>query len=779
MQTVLDQPGSSQVIHLSVLGMRCAGCVNTVENSLRSIEGVETASVSFADHSATVKGNVDPGVLKAALHRVGYDSAEMTEMEDVKEQEQQEAQRYRSLMEKAAVAGGYGILLMIAMSSGILPELDAGIGSARWALVSLATLGIMYYSGGHFYSGALKSFRMRQANMDTLIALGTGAAWFYSTIVIDFVNLLPSLAKHAYFEAAVIILAFINLGSALETRARGKTSNAIRQLIGLQPRTARVVRNGKEIDIPIEQVGIAETLRVRPGEKIPVDGIVIEGHSSIDESMLTGEPLPVEKNEQDEVVGGTLNQSGTFLFEATHIGKDTALAQIIDSVRKAQAAKPEIARLVDRIASVFVPIVVAIAVITFLIWWSFGPQPSLGFAFVTAMTVLVIACPCALGLATPISIMVGVGRAAQSGILIRNGEALQGAGKQTCVVVDKTGTVTEGKPTVSSIAGTRGWSQKKCIQFAASVESGSEHPLASAILADAQQRKLALLETKNFEAIAGHGVSASIEDQRVLFGNLALMEKESVECANFPKQLDECSSRGQTAMLLAVDNKVVGLIAVSDPIKADSKAAIADLKKLGMRVLMVTGDNKVTANAIAQEAGISEVRSQVLPQDKAAVVKDLQEKGEIVGMVGDGINDAPALAQANVGYAIGTGTDIAIESADVVIMQGSLSKISEDIRLSRLTLTNITQNLIGAFIYNILSIPIAAGILYPVFGVLLNPMIAGAAMAMSSLTVVTNANRLRWQRLDELGPSKNALSAIGLLEKKFTRKMFGLASHAE
>ena len=749
MQAVSDQISKTEPIRLSIMGMRCAGCVKTVEDSLNDVEGVTEASVSFADHSATVKGTVDIKALKVALKESGYDAAEMVEMEDPREQEEREAERFRSLMKKAGVAGLYGAILMIAASTGVLPELGVDSGSFVWSLVSLTTLAIMYYSGGHFYSGAVKLFKMRQANMDTLIALGTGAAWFYSTIVIDFAYLLPSLAKHAYFEAAVIILAFINLGSAMETRARGKTSSAIRQLIGLQPRTARVVRDGKEVDIPIEEVGLEETLRVRPGEKIPVDGTLIDGRSAVDESMLTGEPLPVEKNAGDEVVGGTLNQSGTFLFTATRIGKDTALAQIIDSVRKAQATKPEIARLVDRIASVFVPIVVVIAVITFMIWWIFGPVPSLGFAFVTAMTVLVIACPCALGLATPISIMVGVGRAAQSGILIRNGDALQSAGKLTTIVLDKTGTVTEGKPTVSALAGTRGWSQKRVLEIAASVEAGSEHPLASAILAAAEKRKLSTMKVKDFKAIAGHGVSATVDGKAVLFGNLELMEKESATLGKFPQKLEEHSSQGHTAMLLAVDKKVVGLVAVSDPIKEDSKEAIEELEKLGIRVLMVTGDNEITARAIAKEAGIAEVRAQVLPEDKAEVVRELQDQGAMVGMVGDGINDAPALAQANVGFAIGTGTDIAIESADIVIMQGSLRKVSEDIKLSRHTLKNIKQNLVGAFIYNTFSIPVAAGVLYPIFGVLLNPMIAGAAMAMSSVTVVTNANRLRWQSLDD------------------------------
>ena len=528
-------------------------------------------------------------------------------------------------------------------------------------------------------------------------------------------------------------------------KARGKTSSAIRQLIGLQPRTARVVREGQEIDVPIADIGLGETLRVRPGEKIAVDGMVLEGHSSIDESMLTGESIPVEKSEGAEVIAGTINGNGSFLFKATRIGRDTLLAHIISSVRQAQASKPEIARLVDKVASVFVPVVVGIAAFTFLVWLIFGPSPSLGYAFVTAMTVLVIACPCALGLATPISIMVSVGRAAQKGILIRNGDALQSAGKLTCVVLDKTGTVTEGKPSVSSVEAAEGYEIDGVLRLAASLETGSEHPLASAIIAEADKRGLERLPIQSFNAVLGRGVQATIEDHAVLLGNQAFMDENKVDCGELSERVKVLAKQGQTPVLLAADGKVIGLVAVADPIKADSASAVAKLKQLGVRVLMVTGDNQATAQAIAALAGITEVRAQVMPQDKAEVVKELQARGEIVGMVGDGINDAPALAQANVGFAIGTGTDIAIESGDVVIMKGSITKVVDAMELSRATVLNIKQNLFGAFIYNTLSIPIAAGLLYPAFGLLLNPMIAGAAMAMSSVTVVTNANRLRSQ----------------------------------
>ena len=732
---------------LSIMGMSCAGCVSTVEGALSAVPGVVSVNVNFADHSAMVKGNADPQALKQSVVSAGYDAAVMEGLENPEEQEALERQRYQALMRKAAVAGIFGAFMMAAEHLNWLPDMGSATGNWVWPEIALITFGILVYSGLHFYLGAAKALSLGQANMDTLIALGTGAAWLFSCIVIDYYSVLPSLAKHAYFEAAVVILAFINLGTGLETMARGRTSGAIRKLIGLQPRTARVMRDGKEIDIPIEDVGLGETLRVRPGEKIAVDGVLFEGHSTVDESMLTGEPLPVEKTVNSEVVAGTINQTGTFLFKATRIGRDTALAQIIKSVRQAQSSKPEIARLVDKIAAVFVPIVVLIAIVTFVLWYYFGPVPSLGYAFVTSMTVLVIACPCALGLATPISVMVAVGRAAQSGILIRQGEALQKAGLLTCVVLDKTGTITEGKPVVSTIRHTAKFDGDTVLKFAASIESGSEHPLAASILAAAKEQQIKLEKVQKFAAIAGHGVEAIIDGNQVYFGNRALMELKGVYAKKYDEQLAELSALGQTPMLLAVDNTIAGIIAVSDPIKKDSVNAVQQLQKLGVRVLMVTGDNEITARAIAKQAGISDVKAQVLPQDKASIIKELQQQGEVVGMVGDGINDAPALAQADVGMAIGTGTDVAIESADVVILQGSLTKVPEAIALSKATVKNIKQNLFGAFFYNTISIPVAAGLLYPFFGILLNPMIAGAAMAMSSLTVVTNASRLRWVNL--------------------------------
>ncbi|MGY6276974.1 heavy metal translocating P-type ATPase [Methylomonas sp. MgM2] len=734
---------------LSILGMRCAGCIAAVETALQGVTGVKSVNVNFADNSAVVIGNPDPELLKSSLQAAGYDGAVMEGLEDPSDEERQEEERYRSLMRKAAVAGALGIPLMLGAHLGWFPLMGTPAGVGFWTKVSFLTLVVLFYSGGHFFTGAVKLLQVKQANMDTLIALGTGSAWLYSSIVIDYSDQLPSLSNHAYFEASAIILAFINLGSALETRARGKTSAAIRALIGLQPRTARVVRNGQEIDIPIEEVGLGETLRVRPGEKIAVDGEIIEGHSTVDESMLTGESLPVEKIVGSNVAAGTINQHGSFLFSATRIGRDTALAQIIHSVRQAQNSKPALARLADKISAIFVPTVVAISVLTFFVWLIAGPDPALGYAFVTSMTVLVIACPCALGLATPISVMVSVGRAAQMGVLIRKGEALQTAGKLTCLILDKTGTVTVGKPTLAHVSAFEDYSEEQVLLKAASLESGSEHPLAAAIIAAAAEKQLQLEKVRRFHAVAGHGISGKIDGKQWLFGNAKLMAENGIDADSHGDAMSELSALGQTPMLLAVDKTVVGIVSVADPIKSDSAQAVSQLRKRGVRILMVTGDNEITAKAIAAQAGIAEVRAQVLPTDKAEVVKELQAQGEVVGMVGDGINDAPALAQADVGFAIGTGTDVAIESADVVLLQGSLLKVPEAIELSKLTVRNIKQNLLGAFFYNTIGIPVAAGLLYPVFGILLNPMIAGAAMAMSSVTVVSNANRLRWIKLDE------------------------------
>ncbi len=734
----------STATRLSVSGMSCAGCVASVENAIKNVDGVLVANVNFAEHTATVEGEVSSDVLVKAIQDAGYDAAQLTGAEDESEKEAAEMAHYRKLLKKAALAGVVGAPQFVFGMAGLLPGFGDTSGRLFWLMVGLLTVIVLVYSGGHFFTGAWKSAKNHNANMDTLIALGTGTAWLYSMVIIASPSLVPPMAQHAYFEAAAIIIALINLGAALEMRARGKTSEAIKRLIGLQPKTARVIRDGVELDIAIEEVGLDETLRVRPGERIAVDGIIIEGHSSIDESMLSGEPMPVEKQKGDEVVAGTINKMGSFLFQAKRIGKDTALSQIVEMVRSAQSSKPAIGRLVDRVSAIFVPSVLIVAVVTFLLWFNFGVGDQVvTLAIVTTMTVLIIACPCALGLATPISIMVGVGKAAEFGVLIRNGDALQLAGKLDTVILDKTGTVTEGRPSVTSVMAIDGWNEDELLQWAGSIEQGSEHPLAEAIVIAAKDKDQSLLQVEQFSAIAGKGVEASIEGKPVLLGNRKLMSERDIDIEALDNSARELTVLAQTPMFIAVDNKAAGIISVSDAIKPDSKDAIQRMHDISLKVVLLTGDNQETANAVARQVGIDEVIAEVLPQDKADQVASLQARGERVGMVGDGINDAPALARADVGFAIGTGTDVAIESADITLMRGSLHSVVDAVEISKATVRNIKQNLFGAFIYNSLGIPLAAGALYPLMGLLLNPMIAGGAMAMSSLTVVSNANRLR------------------------------------
>jgi len=742
---------------LSISGMSCAGCVAGVENALNSVDGVETAAVNFAEHTANVSGNVTAEALVKAVRDAGYDAAELTagDAEQIAEKEQQDLIHYKQLIKKSLAAALVGFPLFIAGLAGLLPPVESLSDKIFWFIIGLFTLAVMIYSGKHFYLGAWKAFRIHNANMDTLIALGTGTAWIFSIFVLFLTDWLPENAHHVYFEATAIIIALINLGSALESKARGKTSEAIKRLIGLQPKTARVLRNGEEIDVPIEEVGLQETIRVRPGEKIPVDGKIIEGNSTLDESMLTGEPMPVAKQSGNEVAAGTINKTGSFLFVSTRIGKDTSLARIIDMVRKAQASKPAIGKLVDKVAAIFVPVVLIIAVITFLLWFNLGPEPSFTYALVATMTVLIIACPCALGLATPISIMVGVGKAAEAGILIRNGDALQQAGKITSIILDKTGTVTEGRPTVTDIKALPTYTKEQCLSLAASIESSSEHPLAQAIIEAATKQHLSIEKALSFQAIAGQGVTANIGEQQVLFGNIKLMQQNKIDIAALQDEVAARSAEAKTPVYLAINGKAAGIITIADPIKPDSKAAITRLKRAGIKVILLTGDNKITAQAVAKSIAVDEVIAEVMPQEKANKVTQLQQANNIVGMVGDGINDAPALAASDVGFAIGTGTDVAIESADITLMQGSLHGVADAIFISRATVRNIKQNLFGAFAYNSLGIPIAAGALYPIMGLLLNPMIAGAAMAMSSVTVVTNANRLRYIKIDQTGKKQS------------------------
>lgn len=733
---------------LIIEGAGCASCVGKIESALKGVKGVSHAEMNFALRTVSVSGNADVQLLINAIENIGYNAKstnEKNENQFLDEKEQADKKYYKSLLLKTIFALSLGIPLMVYSMLGGPMTVNTELERSIWFAIGALCAVTMYISGKHFYIGAWKSLQNHSANMDTLIALGTGTAWLYSMVVVFFPLALPELARHIYFEATAMIIGLINLGLALELKARGKTSLAIKRLIGLQAKTAKVVRDNKELDIEIAQVLANDIVRVRPGEKIPVDGVVIQGRTTIDESMLTGEPMPATKIEGDTVTAGTLNKTGAILFKASHVGKDTVLAQIINLVKRAQNAKPPIGRLADIISGYFVPVVMIIAIVTALLWLNLGAEQALALAVVSATTVLIIACPCALGLATPMSVMVGVGKAAEVGVLIRNGEALQTASKITTMVLDKTGTITQGTPKVTDIIIVdKAYTNESILHVAASIESNSEHPLAQAIVDSASTENINIESASDFQAITGNGVSACLHAQHLLFGNQKLMEKHNVALNGFDKQAQQLAEDAKTPMYLAVDNKLVALIAVSDPIKSDSIAAIKRLQKNNIQVVMLTGDNKATADAVAKQVGINQVFAEVLPKDKANKVTELQAQGEIVGMTGDGINDAPALALANVGFAIGTGTDVAIESADITLMRGSLHGLADAIAVSKATLANIKQNLFGAFIYNVAGVPIAAGILYPFWGILLSPVIAGAAMAFSSLTVVSNANRLRF-----------------------------------
>ena len=704
---------------LIIEGAGCASCVGKIEGALKATLGVVSAEMNFADRTVTVYGTAKTKELIKAVESAGYNAKPIDDSSATGALDEKEAADfayYKKLMRDTFIALSLGVPLMI--YSIVVGEMtvETNLERMSWLVVGILTFGVMYFSGKHFYIGAWKSFKNHSANMDTLIALGTSTAWLYSMVVVFAPDAVPLMARHVYFEATAMIIGLIDLGLALEIKARGKTSEAIKRLIGLQAKTATVVRDNKEVQIGIEQVLFNDIVKVKPGEKIPVDGVVLEGHTSIDESMLTGEPMPAEKAEEDEVVAGTLNKSGMILFRATRVGKDTALAQIINMVKRAQNSKPPIGRLADVISAFFVPVVMITSVLSALAWLNFGPEPA----------------------------MVGVGKAAEAGVLIRNGEALQTASKITAMILDKTGTITEGAPKVTDIILAKATDEKDVLQLAASLESGSEHPLAQAIVESALDQDIELLKIEAFNAITGFGVEASCNNKALLFGNDKLMKLKGIDLTGFVEQAQSLAKEAKTPMYFAVDGELAAIIAVADPIKSDSISAIKRLQANGIRVIMLTGDNKETAAAVAKKAGISEFLAEVLPEDKANKVKELQEGGEIVGMTGDGINDAPALALADVGFAIGTGTDVAIESADITLMRGSLHGLADAIAVSKATLRNIKQNLFGAFVYNVAGIPFAAGVLYPFFGILLSPVIAGAAMAFSSLTVVSNANRLRF-----------------------------------
>ena len=732
---------ATQSIQLNISGATCASCVRTIEIALRDTPGVDSADMNFADRTAQVSGSASTASLIKAVEDAGYGASEARE-EDNGEQEAKERAHYHQLLRHMGLGLGLGVPLMAwGLLGGDMMVRPGETSQWVWLGIGIATLAVLATAGRHFFVGAWKAFRNHNANMDTLIALGTGAAWLYSMVVVLLPSALPEAARHVYFEASAMIIGLINLGQALEVRARGKTSAAVKRLLDLGAKTARVIRDGEEQDIPVEQVQAGDQLRVRPGEKIAVDGTVEEGESRIDESMLTGEPMPVNKAPGDKVSAGTLNEAGTLLYTATAVGKDTALSHIVALVKKAQGSKPPIGRLADQVSAIFVPTIMLIAIAAALVWFNVGPEPRLTHMLISATTVLIIACPCALGLATPMSVMVGVGKAAEYGILIRQGEALQTSSQLDTIVLDKTGTITEGKPAVTDIVCTEGQQEDTVLTLAASVESGSEHPLATAILNESKQRELSLDSASEFQALNGKGVTATINGKTYRLGNRRWLESEGVSI-----KLDSTSltDKGATPLFLSEANTLLGIIGVADRIKDDSKAAIARLKDQGLEVIMITGDIAASANAIAEQAGVDEVMAEVLPEDKAKKIQALQNEGRTVAMVGDGINDAPALAQADVGFAIGTGTDVAIESAAITLMGGSLHGVPDAMAISSATVRNIKQNLFGAFVYNSLGVPVAAGILYPLTGNLLSPVIAGAAMSLSSVTVVTNANRLRF-----------------------------------
>ncbi len=744
---------------LSINGMTCAGCVKSVQQALERTPGVESATVNLGNHTAQVRGRADTQALIDAVDAVGYGAEPILDLRQAeKVRAERDAVEYRRRLRGSALSLALAVPLMVSMF--VFHPQPLGPGRWYWLVVGLLTLAVMAGPGRHFFRNAWKNLRHHQANMDTLIAMGTGTAWLYSMAVVAFAGALPEMARGLYFEASAMVIGLVLLGNALELKAKGRTSDALRRLLDLQSRTARVIRDGQEQEVDIDEVREGDRLRVRPGERLPVDGEVLEGESHLDESMLTGEPSPVSKAAGDEVSAGTVNGQGGLVYRATRVGADTRLGRITEQVARAQASRPPIGRLADTISGIFVPSVMIIAVLTALAWFNVGAEPRVLHMLVTASTVLIIACPCALGLATPISTMIGVGKAAEHGVLVRSGEALQTASHLTTLVVDKTGTLTEGKPRLTEAEILSG-DEQEALGWVAALERGSEHPLATALLAHAEQQGAEAAEIRDFTSVTGGGVRARTGDGRtLLLGNARLLEEAGIDLGSGQARVDELEGQARTVVQLAVDGELVALFGVSDPLRADAREAVARLRDEGLTLVMLTGDNAHTARAIADEVGIDEVRAGLLPEDKHAEIERLQEGGETVGMVGDGINDAPALARADVGFAIGQGTDVAIESAGITLMRDSLHGVADAIAISRATLTNIKQNLVGAFGYNVLGIPIAAGALYPLTGSLLSPVIAGAAMSASSITVVGNASRLRWFRPQgDKGASSTATSS--------------------
>ncbi len=735
----------------SVSGMTCASCVQSVEKAVGKLDGVKRSSVNLTTEKLVTE--YDPSVvsssdIKKAVSDVGYEAQEDMETEDKADEDRNKKEEHiKHMWKRFWISAVFTIpLLLVSMGHMLgmpLPDaIDPMTNPTGFALIQLVLTIPVMVMGKPFFTVGFKTLIKRHPNMDSLVALGTGAAFVYSFIASIFIlSGNESYAQDLYYESAAVILTLITLGKYFEALSKGKTSEAIKKLMGLAPKTATVVRDGMETEISIEEVEVGDIIIVKPGEKLPVDGVVVEGKTSVDESMLTGESIPVEKEAGSAVIGASINKNGSIRYEATKVGKDTALSQIIKLVEDAQGSKAPIAKMADIISGYFVPIVIGLAIVTGLAWF-IGGETGL-FAFTIAISILVIACPCALGLATPTAIMVGTGKGAENGVLIKSGGALESTHKINTIVFDKTGTITEGKPVVTDIVTTGDFREEELLTLAASAEKGSEHPLGEAIVRAAEEKGLPLLKTDFFDAVTGQGLEVTVDGKDLLLGNRKLMDENNVDLGDLNETSDRLAAEGKTPMYIAVEEEIAGIIAVADTVKESSFKAIEKLHKMGIEVAMITGDNKRTAQAIAEQVGIDRVLSEVLPEDKANEVKKLQEEGRKVAMVGDGINDAPALAQADIGIAIGSGTDVAMESADIVLMRSDLMDVPTSVELSKATIRNIKQNLFWAFAYNILGIPVAMGVLYLFGGPLLNPMIAGAAMSFSSVSVLLNALRLK------------------------------------
>ncbi len=788
MATQVMEPAAGAKVNIPVQGMTCAACQASVQKALQRQPGVLDASVNLMMHNAAVTYDpamTRPEALVDAIRDTGYEAAlpqaGQTAFEEQEARDRAQEEEFRDLRRKALVSGIVGIVAMIVSMPLMVSGTHVAHGPVadpfmRWAMESLTpalrsvmpwlyqippailswsllvlTLVVMAWAGRHFYTRAWSGFRHHSADMNTLIAVGTGAAFLYSVLatVAPGFFLSRGVTPDVYYEAVVIIIALILTGNALEARAKSQTSAALRSLVALQPKTARVVKDQSEEDVPVELVKSGDVVAVRPGERMPVDGEVLSGASAVDESMLTGESMPVEKKAGDRVIGGTINRTGAFRYRATTLGSDSVLARIVQLMRDAQGSRAPIQKLADRVSGIFVPVVISIAIATFVVWFVAADAAPAVRAFAAAVAVLIIACPCAMGLAVPTAVMVATGRGAELGILIKGGEALQRAGDVTTVVLDKTGTVTEGRPTVTDVIPAPGAlrSVDELLGIVASLEASSEHPLADAIVRHAKERGLTLSPAEGFQSVTGQGAVGIVGGSFLAVGNEKLMAEYAIHPDPLRADAERLAGEGRTPVYVAIDGELAGLLAVADPIKPTAREAVARLAEMGLEVVLLTGDNRRTAEAVAREAGIDKVVAEVLPDGKVAEVKRLQGEGKVVAMVGDGINDAPALAQADVGIAIGTGTDVAVEASDVTLMRGDPKSIAAAIALSRRTMRTMKQNLFWAFIYNVIGIPVAAGVLYPVFGILLSPILASAAMAFSSVSVVANSLRLRRARV--------------------------------